>query len=144
MIYTWAILSHVLAVIVCGYAFWRGGSVERYGAAIIAVSWILSTFLQSNAGHGPGSVVVCIDVLTMLILLYYSERTRALWVACCAAFTVLAVLTHVAFYTARQMSLVAYITAAGLFGGYCLLLPLFIRMIVLEWQRFISRRLTGV
>ena len=119
----WMYGAWVTLFLSCGWAFWKGGAVERTGAAILAVCWALWVVLHRLDGSGPGYIGISIDVVSMVAFVWLAIRTRRPWVFFVAAATVNSVATH---FIARwlHMGAYGYITALGVWGAYAPLLGL--------------------
>ena len=103
-------------VVCCTWAFWRGGPVERYGAAILIASWMLSYVVDTRGGQ-PNPIIITIDTLTMLVFIGVSFWSRRLWTLFAAAFMVDTVCAHVCAIL-FHFDAFSYITITGIFGGW--------------------------
>ncbi len=119
----WMYGGHLAAFLCCTWAFWKGGSPERIGAAIIASGWILTILLTSHAGHGPGQYVVTIDVCTLIGLAVLAIWSRRIWAFFAAACMFNSVMSH--FTEALvHFGIYSYVTTIGIWGGWALLICL--------------------
>ena len=107
----------VAAALSCLYGFWRGGTTERLGAAIIATAWTLSLLMTSHAGHGPGTAIMVIDCATAIAFAALSLWSRKIWTLVATACMFNDVLTHL-LASATKMSIFDYVTATGLWSGW--------------------------
>lgn len=119
----WQYSGVILATLVCGWSFLRGGPTERFGAAVVIVGWYLSILLQSHSPKGPGIWVEIIDAVMLLLFLYLSLSTRRLWTILISACQLDTVVFHLAAKVAHYGQY-PYVVAIGLWGGYGLLLAL--------------------
>ena len=134
MIYTWGLVARILGFIICPYAIWRGRNVERLGAMIYLVSWLLSRLSQRAEDQGPA--VFVIDVVVFVLYAWLSLRERKIWVLVAAAFQLNTVLSHIIWWLFPQVGQVAYVTALGIFGGYGLLFAILAGTISVEIDRW--------
>jgi hypothetical protein len=82
----------------CAAAAWRGERPERLGAALIAVTWILSTLVEQRSNWlEPQYGILTVDIATLFGLAGLAFVYRRGWAICAAAFQAVAVLTHLAF-----------------------------------------------
>lgn len=100
----------------CTWALWRGGPVERYGATVIVVSWILSYVVDTHDGQ-PGPAIFTIDVVTMLLFVHLALKSRRVWTLIAAACMVDTVGAHIGAM-AFHFDGFSYITITGIFGGW--------------------------
>jgi hypothetical protein len=115
----WQFTGHIIALMCCGYAFWRGGIVEKYGAAIIAIGWTLSPIAQTKFGSNTALIIIDICGLTALFVL--SLWSRKVWTIFASAFQLNAVVSHIAVILVPNIAYPTYITGIGLWGGYGLI-----------------------
>ena len=135
----WTSGSNVAAAICCLWAFWRGGTVEKYGAAIIGVGWILTViFKQPNMG--PGAIIAGIDVVAFVLLVVLAIWSRRIWVFFAAACQLNAVFSHFANIFA-DYGLYSFSSANGFWGGWALLICLSAG--ILGYRREYKRRQTA-
>lgn len=116
--FIWAWGGNILAILVSGWAFWRGGAPERWGAVILLTGWVLSAVLQSHDARGPGIFVVLIDVACLIAFVGLSLWSRRVWTIVLAAFQLDAVMCHFAVGLSGHIGGWAYVTALGIWGGY--------------------------
>ena len=133
----WVWGGDLAAVICCIWAFWRGGPVERFGAAIISIGWILTVLFHMPNGGGPGSIVTVIDILAFGLFLALAIWSRRIWVFFAAACQINAVFSHF-IHNIASFGIYGYATAAGLWGGWALLICLACG--ILGYQHSLKRR----
>ncbi len=119
----WMYGGDLAAFVCCAWAFWRGGSAERIGAAIVAIGWTLSIVLTSHAGHGPGIFVVSIDTVMLASFVALAIWSRKLWTFFIAACMLNSETSHFTEHLIR-FGMYSYVTAIGLWGGWGLLICL--------------------
>lgn len=131
----WVYGGAVLALLVCAWAYWYGGPVEKRGAAIIFIGWALSLLLQSQHS-GPNAWIVGIDVGVALALVALSIQSRRIWTIFAAACQCDAVVSHFAAnFTAFGIETFTYVTVLGLLGGHGLLVCLIAGVIGYSFER---------
>ena len=134
MYYTWAIVGRIWGLILVPLMLWRGGPVERLGAAIYALAWGATFLLQDRSGTGPGMTVLIIDGMMALAFIVLSVRSRKLWTVFAAGCAINAVLSHLAGLLGR-IDIAAYVTAITMWGGYGMLASLTAGLISVEWTK---------
>ena len=117
-------ISTIALLIVCGFAFWRGGAPERIGAGLCMLDWTLTPVLQhfSNRHHFEASVFAIDSIVLGGLLLIALTRDR-FWPLWATAFQLLELLMHVAMLIDHHVSARAYFIATELVS-YLILLAL--------------------
>ncbi|MEO9633364.1 MAG: hypothetical protein ABJF89_06515 [Parasphingorhabdus sp.] len=122
----WAYIYYTFLIICCGYAIFRGGRIEFYGAAMMTVG-SLSTlaaarlFGMSWPGGQVGIFVIEIAILFALIhLVLKSDRFWPMWAT---AFHLLTICVHFAMTIAPQTTPWAF-AAGSAFWAFPMLLAL--------------------
>ena len=121
--YVWTWGGNVAAALVCAFAFWRGGPVEKRGAAIILAGWLLTllvVYLHIERIHGVHYYIMAIDTAVLIGFTALSLRSRRLWTLFMAAFQLNDVMTHFAAFV-PGMDTYTYVTAIGFWGGWGLI-----------------------
>jgi hypothetical protein len=134
MAHFWVWFGTTLAVLCCTWAFWRGGSVERYGAAIVLSGWLLSLWLQKRGDDGPGVAVIIIDITMLIAFAILSGSSRRLWTMLITACQIDAVVAHFAMIH-LDVDGWSYFTVVGIWGGYGLLVSLALGVLSVEFDR---------
>ena len=132
----WVWGGNLAAIICCIWAFWRGGPVERWGAAIISIGWILTVIFHLPNGGGPGAIVTVIDIVALALFLVLAVWSRRIWVFFAAACQLNAVFSHF-IHNIANFGIYGYATAVGLWGGWALLICLACG--ILGYQRMLRR-----
>ena len=88
-------ISLIVAVLVCGFAIWKGDRWARFGAAIYLAGWIATPFVQIRDPLSPEWGVMIIDAVVMILLVWVSLKARRLWSVFAAACQMMAVASHV-------------------------------------------------
>ncbi len=133
----WSQTGNVWMVFAGIWTLWRGGRDERIGAAIFALSWVLSLLTFQPGGASPW--LVAIDVAVFVAFAVLTVVTRRLWVFLFAASLLNNVAAHFIGRIAH-LGVYAYVTALGIWGGYVPLLILTIAMVNVERRRGSARR----
>jgi len=89
----WISLS--VAVLVCGFALWKGDRWARVAAAVYLAGWIATPFAQIRDPLSPEWGVMIIDAVVMILLVWVSLKARRLWSVFAAACQMMAVASHV-------------------------------------------------
>lgn len=130
----WVNFGAICAFIVCTWALFRGGRIERYAAATIAVGWILTAFLQSHGGQRSEVPVMLIDLVACVVFVMLSLHARKSWTVYLAACQLCGVLVRLVARTIH-FGMASYITIIGIFSGWGLLVALAVGM----WQCEVRR-----
>ena len=133
--FIWGWTGNVLMLIVGIWALWRGGRTERWGAAIMAIGWVVTPLVQTHRFNGIDPGIFTVDLLVFLALTALSLWSRRLWTLFAAAFMLDDVASHFAFGMASHIGGWAYITALGIWGGYGIIFALAAGMRTVERQR---------
>lgn len=88
-------ISFSIAVLVCGFALWKGDYWARFVAAVYITGWIATPFAQLRDPLSPEWGVMVIDVVVMAILIWASLRARRLWSVFAAACQMMVVASHI-------------------------------------------------
>ncbi|ESQ74257.1 hypothetical protein ABAC402_14925 [Asticcacaulis sp. AC402] len=115
----WTVGGNIAAAVCCLWAFWRGGTFERWGASILAVGWIL-TMIAKQPGMGPNAIIVGIDCAALLAFVVLALWSRRIWVFFAAACQLNAVFSHFAHHF-TDFGIYSYATANGFWGGWALI-----------------------
>ena len=91
-IYLIAYVAYLIAMAICGVAFWKGDQPLRLAAGVIVVGWALSALTGQRDKFGMNYPLSIIDTNTALILVWISMRWRRVWCAVLAALTIVTVL----------------------------------------------------
>ena len=116
----WAVVMFAVSA----FALWRGGRTERAVAVANIVAWIATIVVQTRHDWlAPQWGVLAVDVLFLLLLLWFVVRSSRLWILPAAAFQLLAVVTHAAILADGGVRAWAYVTALILWS-YLVLITL--------------------
>lgn len=88
-------ISLGIAVLICGFAFWKGDGPARFVAGVYLASWIATPFLALHDPMQPEWRVMVLDTLVMVLFVGVSLRTRRLWTVLAAACQMMSVASHV-------------------------------------------------
>ena len=89
----------VLFALAPGFALWRGGGPERFGASAI-VAWYALDFLYHRVAGASGfaqldTVHLALDLAAFCVFLWLSLRANRLWPLAAVAFQTVPILGHV-------------------------------------------------
>lgn len=116
----WAVVMFAVSA----FALWRGGRTERAVAVANIAAWIATIVVQNRHDWlTPQWGVLAVDVLFLLLLLWFVVRSSRLWILPAAAFQLLAVVTHAAILADGGVRAWAYVTALILWS-YLVLITL--------------------
>jgi hypothetical protein len=88
-------ISLGVAVLICGFAMWKGDRPIRFVAAVYLFGWIATPFLALRDPMQPEWRVMVLDTLAMVLFVGVSLRTRRLWTVFAAACQMMSVASHV-------------------------------------------------
>lgn len=97
----------LFALVVWGFAFWRGGAAERWGALIVSgnqIAFLVVAFVMGQASQGPISLLVqlTLDGASAVALLFVLLRFGRPWLG-------IAMLLYAAQFTLQSVYLVGEI-----------------------------------
>ncbi len=142
--FIWVWGGGAAAVLVGLMAYFRGGTPEKWGAAIFLASWFVPSEIDSLFGHfghhhGFRAVLFAGDALATIAYLIVGLRWWRLWAFACAGSQLAAVLTHIlTWYTVGGRTW-SYITLADIFGGDLPMIILGIGVVLAPRLRFDNR-----
>ena len=87
-------ISLAVAVLVCGFALWKGDRWTRFVAGVYLIGWIVTPFAAIRDPLSPEWRVMVIDVVVMVLLIWASLKARQLWTVWAAACQMMAVASH--------------------------------------------------
>ena len=108
-------IGTALTLIVCAFAFWKGGRIEQWGAGAVLLAQALTILLQDNIADEPlllASAIMDGALLTALaVLAWRSDHGWPSWAAACQA---IAVAVHVTKLVDFRIVSFAYSSALNL------------------------------
>lgn len=119
------IVSAVLALLVCGFALWRGGPPERWTAAVIILGWFSSPLVEAAQVVAPQWGVFWVDVAGLFAFALLLTLYRRLWMIALTAFQTLAVTSHWAMLIDHRITMNTYLVGLAVWS-LGLLLALFV------------------
>ena len=131
----WTVLAASAA-----FVFWRGGTPEKAGVAIIGIGSVLSVIATSELEERFRSMewgILLVDVAVLVALLAVALRSDRFWPLWAAGFHVIGVVTHVATLVDPDIVSYAYALAQG-FWAYPMLAAVVIG--TWNWHKRISRQ----
>lgn len=75
---------------------WRGDKPARWIGAAFLASWLGSMLVYRRDAYNADYGILVIDILTVLVFVWVSMRTRRLWTIVASAFQAIMVASHVA------------------------------------------------
>lgn len=120
----WGYGTDILCIILSIIASIRGGAPERWGAAVLLISWFATPLVDNHHGFRTGIFIV--DVITLFAFGALSLRWRRFWLLLATAMQLATVATHIAALVAPGILGRPYIIVLGIWGGWGLLLALLI------------------
>lgn len=112
----------VTLLVVCSYAYWNGGAIEKQGAGIMILGSIL-TAIMGTGWHGVNFGVLLVDLVVLAALMALMLRADKFWLLWMTAFHVIGVLTHIAKLVDPAILPRAYSIGQG-FWAYPMLIAL--------------------
>lgn len=112
MWYLITFLVYLVALAICGVAYWVGDRPLRLAAVVYIGAWTLTTLVSHRVGNGLDTPVTFVDTNATLILTWISLRWRRLWCAVLAALGMLT--TLMPFVRLLQDDVSHYVLAASL------------------------------
>lgn len=122
----WAYTYYIFLLACCGYAIFRGGRSEYFGAAIMMIGSISTLAVGRMFGTywtGVEEGIFVVDVTALFALIHLALKSDRFWPIWATAFHLLAVTIHTAMMVAPQITPWAFGTGA-VFWAYPMLLAL--------------------
>ncbi|MBU4435688.1 MAG: hypothetical protein KKC14_14905 [Alphaproteobacteria bacterium] len=88
-------LSLAVAVLICGFAIWKGDRWARFVAIVYLSGWIATPFVIIRDPISPEWGIMAVDIVVMALLVWASLRARRLWSLFAAACQMMAVASHI-------------------------------------------------
>lgn len=88
---------YLMALLVCGLAYWKGDGVLRLTAVVLIASWTLTPMVMHLDRRGLNLPVAVIDIVTTAIFVWISMWSRRVW---CAVLSALAIILIVIRFVA--------------------------------------------
>ncbi len=118
-----AYLYLFLTLVICGLAFWRGGSSEKRIAVTLLAGWAASLVMFRHNRINPDVGVMIVDAVAALIFIWESIRSRLLWTVAISAFQLVALASHVAVLIDLRVTINTYMMSLAVWS-YAILLTL--------------------
>ena len=104
-----------VALLICGFAFAKGGPAERTFAGAYVLAWFASLVAQNQAGAMFPWALFAIDCVLLVVFAGLSWKFRSAWLVWAVALQALAVVSHImnlfvvgpsttAFYTVLNLT----------------------------------------
>ncbi|MBI1684845.1 hypothetical protein [Caulobacter hibisci] len=130
-----------LALAICGLAFWRGGPSASRIAIVVLGSWAASLVIFRHSRINPDVGLMVVDVLTAVLFMWESVRSRLLWTVAIAAFQLVAVVSHLAALIDLRVTINTYMMSLAVWS-YAILLTLALG-VWLHWRETRRAALEG-
>lgn len=112
------------AVLVVGFAFWKGDEPERMGAAAYAMAFLATTMIKGDVTPNlPRWGVMGIEIVLLAVFIGLAWHSRRAWPVWAASFQALVVTSHVLIAASLRPPLVAAATVINM-SNYGLLIAL--------------------
>lgn len=128
-------VGYLVALAICGLAFWRGDRPLRLAAAVLIAAWALSPLISKGHRHGLDYPVTILDTNVALIFAWISMRWRRLWCAVLAALTIIVVLIPLVVAASRGILIYSHWLANTIVSALQLVV-----MLVAIWLTARARR----
>ena len=128
-----------VALVICGFAFTKGGPGERTFTGAYILAWLASIVAQNQAGHMFPWALFGIDCVLLVVFGAISWKFRSAWLVWAVALQALAVVSHVMNLFVLGPSTTAFYTVLSL-ASYGILVALAIGTFW-AWQ---ERRAAGL
>ena len=90
------LISLLVAVLICGLAMWRGDVAARWTGAVSLANWLGSLLAYRRDAYNADYGILAIDVVTLIVFVWISMRTRRIWTIVASAFLTIIVASQVA------------------------------------------------
>jgi hypothetical protein len=80
---------YLIALTICGVAFWRGDRPLKLAAAALVIGWTLSALAGHRDRFGMNYPMTVIDTNVALVFVWISTRWRLIWCAVLAGLTII-------------------------------------------------------
>jgi hypothetical protein len=90
------LISLIVAVLICGMAMWRGDQAARWTGAVSLANWLGSLMVYRRDAYNADYGILAIDLVTLIVFVWISMRTRRIWTIVASAFLALIVASQVA------------------------------------------------
>jgi hypothetical protein len=98
-------ISVTIAILICGLAMWRGDQPARWIGAAFLASWVGSLLVNRHDPYNADYGILAIDVLTLVVCVWVSIRSRRIWTVIVSAFLTIIVASHIAVMIDLRVSL---------------------------------------
>lgn len=107
-------ISLAIAVLICGFALWKGDRPARLVAGVYLAAWVLTPFLALHDPMQPEWRVMVLDALVMVLFIGVSLRTRRIWTVFAAACQMMAVASHVVSFIDLRINIATVVLGLAL------------------------------
>lgn len=112
------VLFAVLALMICGYALWKGGRWERAAGASMLVAIVASNVAGVLGPHwsGPDYGLLAVNSAFFVVLVVIAHHSTRFWPLWAAASQLVGTLTHIVVILEKSVLAQAYETAQPFWG----------------------------
>lgn len=87
----------VAIILVCAFALWKGGRVEKVVAVAFMAAWLITLIVEDRWHWGNTQWnVLAVDIALLVLLTWLAMAKGVNWLLFAAAFQLLGVVTHLA------------------------------------------------
>ena len=134
----WISLS--VAVLICGFAIWKGDRWARFVATIYLIGWIASGLVQIRDPMSPEWGIMAVDVVAMILMVWASLKARRLWSVFAAACQIMAVASHIVSIIDLRIYIATVIMGLALLSYGVLVALLFATVSAIRARRIAHER----
>lgn len=131
-----------MAVLICGFAMWKGDRPIRFVAAVYLFGWIATPFLALRDPMQPEWRVMVLDTLAMVLFVGVSIRTRRIWTIFVAACQMMMVASHVVSIIDLRINIATVVVGLALLS-YGVLVALLLATLSAIRTRRVARERRG-
>jgi positive regulator of sigma E activity len=126
---------YLVALVVCGLAYWVGDRPLRLTALVLIVGWAFTPMIVHLDKHGLNLPVAIVDIAAAAIFVWISMRSRRVWCAVVAALSIIPI--AIRFVAAADPDIHNYNRAAS--NNVVMILELVV-MVIATWLAARARR----
>ncbi len=86
----------------CGFAVWKGGPAERYGAMLVFATWLFSILGSLSPKELPAATYLISDAVLAAGLLVLAVRFSSWWIGAAMLLQALGLSFHAAYFAADK------------------------------------------
>lgn len=96
-------LAYLIALVICGLAYWRGDQALKLASVALLVSWTLTPLVSNGSRISLDYPVTIVDTNAALVFVWISLRWRRLWCAVLSALTIIIVIIPIVSLVDRDI-----------------------------------------